>query len=46
MGTKKSPKIVFSGTPGRGVLQKSGQAYRRPVHFLLFFAIFTFFGRI
>jgi len=43
---KGGPKNVFSGAPGRGVLQKMGQAYRRPVHFLAFLAIFTLFGRI
>jgi len=29
------------GAPGRGVLQKTDGAYRRPVHFLTFLAIFT-----
>jgi len=42
---KKRPKSgsekVFSGTPGRGVLRFLARAYRRPVHFLAFFAIFT-----
>jgi len=30
---KRGPKIVFSGTPGRGVLRFLAEAYRRPVHF-------------
>jgi len=41
LGLKMGPEIRVLGAPGRGVLQKMGQAYRRPVHFLAFFAIFT-----
>jgi len=41
IGLKSSPKIVFSGTPGRGVLRFLAGAYSRPVHFLAFFVIFT-----
>jgi len=40
-GSKSGPKIVFSGTPGRGVLRFLTRAYRRPVHFLAFFAVFS-----
>jgi len=45
-GSKTGPKIVFSGTPGRGVLRFLTRAYRRPVHFLAFLAIFSENGRI
>jgi len=33
IGQKTGPEIVFSGTPGRGVLRFLAEAYRRPVHF-------------
>jgi len=38
---KSDPEKVFSGAPGRGVLRFLTRAYRRPVHFLPFFAIFS-----
>jgi len=41
MGIKSDPKKVFSGAPGRGVLRFLTRAYRRPVHFLPFFAVFS-----
>jgi len=40
-GLKSGPKIVFSGTPGRGVLRFLAEAYRRPVHFSAKNAVFS-----
>jgi len=38
---KSGPEIVFSGTPGRGVLRFLAEAYSRPVHFSAKIVIFT-----
>jgi len=41
MSPKTGPKKRARGPPGRGVLRFWRRAYRRPVHFLLFLAIFS-----
>jgi len=38
---KWGPEKRVSGAPGRGVLQKSARAYRRPVHILPKNAVFS-----
>jgi len=40
-GQKTGSGKVFSDPPGRGVLRFLARAYRRPVHFLGFFAVFS-----
>jgi len=40
-GQKMDPEKVFSRAPGRGVLRFFARAYRRPVHFSGFFAVFS-----
>jgi len=46
LGSKKGSKTPEKKTPGRGVLQKSTEAYRNSVHFLPFFRVFSLFCRI
>jgi len=38
---KRPPKKGSRGPPGRGVLRFLARAYRRPVHFSAFFAVFS-----
>jgi len=38
---KTAPKKWARGPPGRGVLRFLARAYRRPVHILPFFAVFS-----